>query len=191
MSYSIELCDPVSGDVLQLDTKHEMRGGTYALGGTTEAELNITYNYANYYYECTDGDKRFAHEEISARYADGTDGPIETQYGIRGIYGKSGAESIPMLRDMISRIEAKYKKDGEWIKTQRERTVFYDKDGKQIDAFEAIVKKMVVQKEEYVETISEGPNEDYWEATAGNAIRPLYQLIALAQLRPDGVWRGD
>lgn len=24
-----------------------------------------------------------------------------------------------------------------------------------------------------------------------NIIRPLYQLLALAQMRPDGVWRGD
>lgn len=28
----------------------------------------------------------------------------------------------------------------------------------------------------------------YWVPTRQNAIRPLYQLLALAQLRPDGVW---
>ena len=39
--------------------------------------------------------------------------------------------------------------------------------------------------------ISEGPCDDYWEATAANAIRPLHQLIAMAKLRPDGVWDGD
>lgn len=32
---------------------------------------------------------------------------------------------------------------------------------------------------------------DYWAATEGNAKRALLQLIALAELRPDGVWDGD
>lgn len=32
---------------------------------------------------------------------------------------------------------------------------------------------------------------DYWEATEGNAKRPLLKLAALAKLRPDGVWDGD
>lgn len=39
--------------------------------------------------------------------------------------------------------------------------------------------------------INEGPNDDYWIATAANAIKPLYQLLAFAELRPDGVWSGD
>ena len=42
-----------------------------------------------------------------------------------------------------------------------------------------------------MEDISEGPCDNYWEATAANAIQPLYQLIAMAKLRPDGVWDGD
>ena len=33
--------------------------------------------------------------------------------------------------------------------------------------------------------------ESYWCPTRANALRPLYQLIALAQIRPDGVWDGD
>jgi hypothetical protein len=34
-------------------------------------------------------------------------------------------------------------------------------------------------------------NEDYWAATEGNAKRSLLQLVALATMRPDGVWDGD
>lgn len=30
--------------------------------------------------------------------------------------------------------------------------------------------------------------ENYWDATDGNAKRALYQVLALAQMRPDGVW---
>lgn len=74
MSYDIDLCDPVSGEVLTLDAPHDMRGGTYALGGTDSASLNVTYNYAPHYYR-TLGEK-----------------------GIRTIYGMSGAESIPLLK---------------------------------------------------------------------------------------------
>jgi len=34
-------------------------------------------------------------------------------------------------------------------------------------------------------------NENYWQACAGNAIKPLYQLKAMAELRPDAIWDGD
>ena len=29
---------------------------------------------------------------------------------------------------------------------------------------------------------------DYWKATEGNAKIPLTQLLAFAQMRPDGIW---
>ena len=32
---------------------------------------------------------------------------------------------------------------------------------------------------------------DYWTPTEGNAKRPLLQLIAMAKMRPDGIWDGD
>ena len=154
MSYDIYLKDRVTGKTLEVDEPHFMTGGTYKPGGNTQLWLNVTWNYANYYYEATDGDPRFAHDEISCYYSDGTTGPVETQYGIRGLYGKTGAESIPLLNDMISRIKDKYYRNGQWIEEQ-------------------------------------GPNGDYWTPTAANAIKPLYKLLAMAQMRPDGVWDGD
>jgi hypothetical protein len=33
--------------------------------------------------------------------------------------------------------------------------------------------------------------KNYWEPTEGNAKRALLQLVALAEMRPDGVWNGD
>ena len=80
MSYDIELCDPVTGDVIEFDEPHHMRGGTYQLGGTTRAWLNVTYNYGRFYRR------------------DDTFGPE----GIRAIYGKTGAESLPMLDKAIA-----------------------------------------------------------------------------------------
>ncbi len=118
MSYDIDLKDPVSGKVLQLDSPHLMRGGTYCLGGTTDASLNVTYNYGTHF-------RRVLGEE-----------------GIRTIYGMTGSESIPVLEGGISQL------------------------GNDTD-------------------------EDYWKPTEGNAKRALTQLLALAKMRPDGVWDGD
>lgn len=191
MSYDISLKDPVTGETIEIDEPHFMRGGTYAVGGTNLLWLNITYNYADYYYEATDDDPRFAHDEITAYYADGRTGPVVTKYGIRGIYGKTGAESIPMLKDMISRIEGKYKKDGEWVTTEREEEVWLDLDGREIDPFTAVTNGVEHTIENVRKKIYEGDTDDYWKATAVNAVKPLYSLVAMAQMRPDGVWDGD
>jgi hypothetical protein len=42
-----------------------------------------------------------------------------------------------------------------------------------------------------VEKLGDDVDADYWRATEGNAKRALLGLIALARLRPDGVWDGD
>lgn len=82
MSYDIQLCDPVSHKTLHTNTKHEIGGGTQAIGGTTELWLNITYNYAKFFRETIDKDE-----------------------GIRFLYGKTGAESIPILEKAISQLD--------------------------------------------------------------------------------------
>ncbi len=119
MSYDIQLNDPVSGKVLHSQSKHQITGGTYCIGGTTELQLNITYNYSKHFYQIIDIEK-----------------------GIRVIYGMSGAESIPILEDAILQLKT-------------------DTD------------------------------TDYWKATEGNARQALCGLLALAQMRPDGIWDGD
>ena len=68
MSYDIRLVD-AAGETIELSEPHTLRGGTFASGGTTEAWLNITYNYARFYYD------------------------IWPEQGIRYLYGKTG----PML----------------------------------------------------------------------------------------------
>lgn len=80
MSYDIYLNDPVTGARLEADATHQISGGTYAMGGTTEMWLNVTYNYGQIYYR-TMGDK-----------------------GIRTIYGMTGAESIPVLKAAIDQL---------------------------------------------------------------------------------------
>lgn len=192
MSYDIWLKDPVTGERLEAEEKHGMTGGTYVIGGTRELWLNITYNYSPYYYEAAEGDPRFLYEDRD----DPECCPGGCNGGIRGIYGKTGAESIPMLRDMIERIERANKTDGMWNVTKRERPVYYDDNDEVIPehlTFDAILRGAphIKRKETLEYDVSEGDTGDYWADTAANAIRPLYKLIAMAQMRPDGVWDGD
>jgi hypothetical protein len=81
MSYDVYLADPVTGETLRLDEPHHMRGGTYAVGGTALAELNVTYNYADHFV-------RVLPERDGKR-------------GLRSIYGMTGAESLPVLARAI------------------------------------------------------------------------------------------
>lgn len=119
MSYDIYLLDPVVREPIELDEPHHMRGGTYCVGGSSNAHLNVTYNYSQHYYRVIEGGK-----------------------GVRSIYGMTGADSIPVLQKAADAL------------------------GDDIDP-------------------------DYWKATEGNAKRALLQLIALARMRPDGIWDGD
>ena len=118
MSYDIDLVHPITKKTLELDSPHHMKGGTYAVGGSAYASLNVTYNYAKHYYRVFGAD------------------------GIRTIYDMTGADSIPVLEAAIAQL------------------------GDDID-------------------------DDYWADTEGNAKVALMQLLALAKMRPDGIWEGD
>ena len=39
-----------------------------------------------------------------------------------------------------------------------------------------------------ISKLSDDVDDDYWKPTEGNAKRALCQLLALAQMRPDGIW---
>lgn len=140
MSYDIYLIDPVTKETLTTKFKHEMTGGIYAIGGTTKLWLNVTYNYADWYYL----PGVFAKTESESK-------------GIRTIYGMTGAESIPVLEKAIAELES------------------LDKD---------------ISEEERKECEEQGAT-GYWMPTRENAIRPLYHLLTMAKIRPDGIWEGD
>jgi len=81
MSYDIYLKDPNTWDTIELPEKHDVKGGTFAVGGTTEAWINVTYNYA----------ARFEHA-------------FSNDKGVRSIYGLTAAQSIPILEAAMSRL---------------------------------------------------------------------------------------
>lgn len=140
MSYDISLVEPTTREIIEFDTPHQMKGGTYAIEGTSEAWLNITYNYARWYYK--DG--------VFPNYG-------EDSVGIRAIYDMIGADSIPILQHAISALEE----------------MTEDLSEEEIKAYE------------------EQGAGGYWLPTRENAIKPLYQLLAMAKMRPDGIWSGD
>lgn len=80
MSYDINLVDPITKETIKFDMPHQIKGGNYAVGGTTEAWLNITYNYSEHFYR-TMGKK-----------------------GIRTIYGLTGAKAIPILKKAVAKL---------------------------------------------------------------------------------------
>lgn len=45
--------------------------------------------------------------------------------------------------------------------------------------------------EQAISQLSNHVSNDYWEATEGNVKSALLKVLALAQLRPDGIWMGD
>jgi hypothetical protein len=135
MSYDIELREPASGAVLQLDEPHQMKGGTYQMGGCLRAEFNITYNYSLHLdrvLPAREPDEKHHHMAQE-------DGKL---HSIRAIYGLTGAESIPILRAAIDQL-------------------------------------------------ADDVDDDYWQPSEGNVKGALCEVLALAQLRPDGVWTGD
>lgn len=80
MSYDIYL---MKGDEVAQIERHE-EGGTYLIGGNTDAHLNVTYNYAGYYYEHLDADK-----------------------GIRWLYGKQAKDTVERLEKAIETLGIK------------------------------------------------------------------------------------
>lgn len=42
-----------------------------------------------------------------------------------------------------------------------------------------------------MDLLADNPTVDYWEPTEGNAKMALADLLAMAQMRPYGIWDGD
>lgn len=92
MSYDIYLNEP-EGGTCQLEI-HGIRGGTYAMGGTNEAWLNVTYNYSKHFHK-----------------------HVDSEQGIRWLYGKTGKETIPRLAEAISALKPD-ESDDYWESTE-------------------------------------------------------------------------
>ena len=74
MSYDLSLVQ--DGRSVKVDKFEE--GGTYIFGGSSYADLNITYNYGKFYYS-----------------------NLDTVDGLRWLYGKKGKDTIHRLQSAV------------------------------------------------------------------------------------------
>lgn len=56
MSYDISLVDKYTGRTIHNTTNHNISGTTYAMNGTDELWINISYNYRNWFMKCFKND---------------------------------------------------------------------------------------------------------------------------------------
>ena len=89
MSYDINLLDPITKKVIEINDAHFLRGGTYQMGGSKELTLNITYNYS-----------KILHHVIQPKNT-----PSEYKTGIRSLYGMTALEAAPILEAAISNLK--------------------------------------------------------------------------------------
>ena len=78
MSFDVSLEDENGTPVLV--TRHS-EGGTYVLGGTDQAILNITYNYSPFYSK-----------------------HLDAEHGLRWLDGKKGAECVERLAEAVAQL---------------------------------------------------------------------------------------
>lgn len=93
MSYDISLIDPKTGKSAELPFAMRLVGGTVPVGGTTVADVNITYNYSKHFSRLFGVD------------------------GIRTLYGKSGRETLQMLTDAALSLENNVDVNDYWAAT--------------------------------------------------------------------------
>ncbi len=213
MSYDLYLRDPVTKEELKVPP-HMMHGvnipcevvdGKLVPTTTTEAYLSITYNYSKYYHDAFPGieENPEQYEMDKKRFH-----LVDICGGIRSLNGISGLDAVPLLEEMISRIEQKYRTSDGWIDTERNDVWYENKKDRSIrkDQTEMFLEFLHCKKddmsdedaEKYLNKrwkkfektiiVNEGETQNYWNPTAANAIRPLYKLIALSRMRPDGIW---
>lgn len=89
MSYDINLLDPITKEIIEINDAHFLQGGTYQMGGSKELTLNITYNYS-----------KILHRVIQPKNT-----PSDYKTGIRSLYGITALEAIPILEAAISNLE--------------------------------------------------------------------------------------
>jgi len=198
MGYSIRLLHPETKEQLHTKGNHQIQGGTYCIGGTTELSLSVTYNYAPLY-------KRIFGEE-----------------GIRSLYGMLALDSVTLLAKGISelgdndqipfedavqqgisqlRLSRTFNRNPagieDAIKNVRELPFIKNKDAEELLAVVDPYNWANETEAELLRNIEDRLLPNYWNPTEYNAKQALRNLLQLAVLSVDhdlpkgGVWDGD
>ena len=190
MSYDISIIDPVTKKTIKV-AHNDLRGGTYAIGGTDEAYFNITFNYGDMF---------------SLFMGKG---------GLHQLDGKKVSETIGQLKRAISDIDSLIQYGSGRFSTFSTRLKkkmngvcpadpYVDDISDDQDLMEEL--KMISQLAEvfyglnkystciktsdplFKQKGSEYDFDDYWAPTPGNAKTALQKLLKLAEMAPDGIW---
>ena len=189
MGYDLRLAHSLTGRTITLNkglmvhsnnvpVEYDAETGMFTQIPSDMATLGITYNYAKYYNEATEGDSRF----------DFTDDEGIKRNGLYGLNDKTPAEAIELIGVMIQRIREKYTDDNDmWVLSKREKTIYSNKDGVEVDYSEVLRRALngedisenyTIREETYY--ICENDTTDYWEATAMNAILSLQAIVKIS-----------
>lgn len=93
MSYDIDIVNRKTKKVIELDAPHNITGGTFVIGGTTELSFNITFNYSQHIDKVLEG-------------------------GIEGLDGKLVEETIPLIEKAILRMRNNDETKNYWDGTE-------------------------------------------------------------------------
>ena len=197
MSYDIKLVDRETKKPYKIDKQIVDSGvievkeynGILIPNEEVDAYINITYNYADWYYLAFDRGERYYNSIRDMSYVpDYADTDREGRgYGIRSIYGMTGERSIVELDYVIEKLE-----DGKW-----HPEFDITEDDLVEDYIDRVNEWNSLPEEEkrYLADMKIVPTkyelDDYYTSTRSNALKPLYQLKRLAEMIPEGIWMGD
>ena len=187
MSYSVEIQDPETGEVLETQQPHTIKGGTYCLGGTTYLELNITYNYSAFFQRpdvlgATDEEKQLHDKDW-----------ISDHTGLNRLVGLTVAEAIPLVSsairvlknehldkdgnpyDMVTKYSEETQADIDSLRLKYARAIKADKH----EEADQILEKLDFLEKYCTRAIG------YWAPTEANTKAALMNLLNLLMLAPD------
>lgn len=187
MSYSLEIQNPETGEMLETQQPHTIIGGTYCLGGTTRLELNITYNYSAFFKRpevlgATDEEKQ-AHDEDW----------ISEHTGLHRLVGLTVLEAIPLVSSAIRALKNEHlDEDGKPydMVTKYSKETQADIDSLRLEYMIAMKEhrpedaEQILEKIEFLEKYCTRPL-GYWAPTEANAKAALINLLNLLMLSPD------
>jgi hypothetical protein len=187
MSYSVEIQDPKTKCTIEVAHKHDIKGGTYCLGGTNRLELNVTYNYSAFYHR---PEVLGASEQEKAEHDEEW---ISDHTGFRRLSGMEvGAASFLLLKAIKELrplhvdengepydMESKYSADTlKKLKELNKSLAKAMKEGNHDDA------EIIKDKIHFVEDFCQRPR-GYWAPTEANARDALTDLLNLCLLAPN------
>jgi len=86
MSWWVSITDPTTGVYMIVDSFTE--GGTYAIGGSSEADLNVTYNYSGHFHQV-----------------------LGLRDGLRSFDGMKVEDALPILKRAIPQLDTDVSND--------------------------------------------------------------------------------